>query len=228
MPNVSVILPTFNRRRFLQAAIESVYAQTYADWELVIADDGSGEDTRAYLSGISSPQVRVIWLSHCGNPSHVRNVAISAAAGRYLAFLDSDDIWAPTKLERQIEALQASKVARWCYTLEDMIDDVGRPYTRTAVRTFRPIDGWVFEPLIRLQLALSMPTIVASRDLVDEIGGFDEQLRFAEWHDLCLRLALKGQVSLSGRSFTPYEPMARTTAVTQSASSQVGCSSTGR
>ncbi len=194
MPEVSVIVPTFNRCGLLRSAIESVFAQTYADWELVIADDGSNEETRAYLSSISSPAVRIIWLQHTANPSRVRNTAIHAATGRYLAFLDSDDRWAPTKLERQIRALQESPASRWCYTLEDMIDADGLPYTKTAVRTFPPQDGWVFEALLRLQLAMSMPTVVASRDLVAQIGGFDEQLRFGEWHDICLRLALKSQV----------------------------------
>jgi glycosyltransferase involved in cell wall biosynthesis len=193
MPQVSVIVPTFNRRRFLQPAVESVFAQTYTDWELVIADDGSDEETQAYLSSIRSPPARIIWLKHSGNPSRVRNAAIHSAAGRYLAFLDSDDVWAPTKLERQMRALQEFPSSRWCYTLENMIDAMGLPYAKT-VRTFAPKDGWIFEPLLKLQLAMSMPTILASRDLVEEIAGFDEQLRFGEWHDFCLRLALKAEV----------------------------------
>jgi glycosyltransferase involved in cell wall biosynthesis len=194
VPNVSVILPTFNRLRFLRPAIESVFAQTYTDWELIIADDGSDEETHAYLSSVSSPKVRVSWLAHSGNPSHVRNIAIRAASGRYLAFLDSDDLWAPTKLEKQLAALRASPSSAWCYTLESMIDDQSRPYTKSAIRSFTPMDGWLFEPLLRLEIAMSMPTVLASRELVNEIGGFDEQLRYGEWHDLCLRLALKSEV----------------------------------
>ena len=71
---------------------------------MIIADDGSSEETRVYLRSITVPRVRTIWLEHCGNPSRVRNAAIEAASGRYLAFLDSDDIWAPSKLEKQIGA----------------------------------------------------------------------------------------------------------------------------
>jgi glycosyltransferase involved in cell wall biosynthesis len=194
MPSVSIILPTFDRRRFLEPTIKSVFAQTYADWELIIADDGSGEDTRAYLRSISASQVRTIWLPHSGNPSQVRNAAIDAARGHYLAFIDSDDIWAPSKLEKQIRALRESAGSRWCYTLEDLIDDSGRPYVKAGLPTFAPREGWIFEPLLKLEVAMSMPTIVARRDLVDEIGGFDEQLRFGEWHDLCLRLAFRSEV----------------------------------
>ena len=198
MPTVSIILPTFNRTKFLELAIQSVFAQSYTDWEMIIADDGSTEDTRAYLRSITAPQVRTIRLRHCGNPSRVRNAAIDAANGRYLAFLDSDDIWAPSKLEKQISALREHTGARWSYTTCDLIDDNGHPLVEEGLRAPVPLEacvaGWIFEPLLRLQVAISMPAIVADRDLVDEIGGFDEQQRFGEWHDLCLRLALKSEV----------------------------------
>jgi glycosyltransferase involved in cell wall biosynthesis len=194
MPNVSVILPAFNRTEFLKLAVESVFAQTYADWEMIIADDGSTEQTRAYLRSIGASRVRTIWLRHSGNPSRVRNTAIDAANGRYLAFLDSDDIWAPSKLEKQIAALRDSTRARWSYTMEDLIDEHGRPIANDGLPTFALREGWIFEPLLRLEVAISMPTIIADCELIDEIGGFDEQLRFAEWHDLCLRLAMKSAV----------------------------------
>jgi glycosyltransferase involved in cell wall biosynthesis len=194
MPTVSVILPTFNRTRYLKLAIESVFAQTYTDWEMIIADDGSTEETKAYLQSIGAPQVRPIWLRHCGNPSRVRNAAIDAASGRYLAFLDSDDIWAPSKLEKQVGALRDRATCRWSYTNCDRIDENGRPLANEPLRTTVPQEGWIFEPLLRLEVAISMPTVVADRDLVGEIGGFDEQQPFAEWHDLCLRLATKSQV----------------------------------
>jgi glycosyltransferase involved in cell wall biosynthesis len=194
MPNVSIILPTFNRRRFLELAIESVFAQTCTDWEIVIADDGSGEETRDYLRSISGPKVRTLWLPRCANPARIRNAAIGAAHGRYLAFLDSDDIWAPSKLEKQLEALRNSPNARWSYTMEDLIDEHGRPVANDGLPTFAPREGWIFEPLLRLDVAISMPTVLADRALIGDIGGFDEHLRFAEWHDLCLRLALKSEV----------------------------------
>lgn len=199
MACVSVIVPTRNRLRYLKPAIESVYAQTYADWDLTIADDGSDAETRAYLSSLRGPRTRVLWLNHTGNPSYVRNVAIGSATGRYLAFLDSDDVWAPTKLECQIEALKTSPASGWCYCLERMIDAAGAPWTRSRIRTFPPQDGWVFGALLRLELALSMPTIVARRDLIERIGRFDESLRFCEWHDLCLRLALQSEVIAARR-----------------------------
>ena len=119
MPTISVILPTFNRSRFLRSAVASVFAQSYTDWELIIADDGSDEETRSYLRGIMGPRVKTLWLSHSGNPSRVRNTAIEAANGRYLAFLDSDDVWAPAKLEKQIGAFRERANSRWSYTACD-------------------------------------------------------------------------------------------------------------
>jgi len=195
MPTVSIILPTFDRPRFLRLAIESVYAQTYADWEMIIADDGSSEETRAYLRSVTVPRVRTIWLQHCGNPSRVRNAAIAAANGHYLAFLDSDDIWAPAKLEKQIAALRDRTERRWSYTACDRIDENGCSLVNERLRTLVLQEGWIFEPLLKLEISIAMPTVVAERDLVRELGGFDEDQRFGEFHDLCLRLAMKSEVT---------------------------------
>ena len=192
-PNVSVIVPAYNRLKFLRPAVESVYAQTYTDWELIVADDGSEEETAEYLRSIAGPRVRVLWLAHSGNPSRVRNAAIDAANGRYLAFLDSDDVWAPSKLEKQLAALRDRANSRWSYTACDSIDGRGSPLPKRPSTIIRP-EGWIFEPLLRLQIGIAMPTVVAERSLVIEAGGFDQEQRFGEFHDLCLRLALHGEV----------------------------------
>jgi glycosyltransferase involved in cell wall biosynthesis len=107
VPRVSVVLPAYNRASFLVTAISSVISQSVTDWELIVADDGSGEEARACLRGIAHPAVRLIELAHRGNPAEVRNVALTAAVGRYIAFLDSDDVWKPRKLELQLAALAA-------------------------------------------------------------------------------------------------------------------------
>lgn len=175
VPTVSVILPTFNRTRFLRLAIDSVFAQTYRDWELIIADDGSAEETREYLRSVTSPAVRLLWLEHTGNPSRVRNAAIEVARGRYLAFLDSDDVWAPEKLTEQIRALADRPGARWSYTNSLLIDKSGRVLVDEGVSAPAPPQRWILEPLLRLEVSISMPTVVAEHALVREIGGFDEQ-----------------------------------------------------
>jgi glycosyltransferase involved in cell wall biosynthesis len=194
MPAVSIILPTYNRTRWLKIAIDSVFAQTFSDWDLVIADDGSSEETRDYLREIETRKLTVLWLPHSGNPSVVRNAALSVASGRYIAFLDSDDVWSPRKLEQQLAAMQANSRSRWSYTACDRIDADGRPLPpplqpKTAVRS-----GWIFEPLLALEASVAMPTLIAERSEIAAVGAFDEQQRYGEFHDLCLRLAMRSEV----------------------------------
>lgn len=196
MPAISVILPTFNRDTLLRQSIESIFAQTCTDWELVIADDGSNEPTRDYLRTLPASRVRTLWLEHTGNPSQVRNAALAVAQGEFVAFLDSDDLWMPTKLERQLAALRAAGAdSNWCYCLYDHIDAGGNPIEPGRPRPRHFPEGPVFEPLLKLEFAIPMPTVLAARALLTTAGGFDEQQRFGEFHDLCLRLALRSPVT---------------------------------
>jgi glycosyltransferase involved in cell wall biosynthesis len=194
---VSVVLPTFNRLKFLQPAIESVYAQTYADWELMIADDGSDLKTRQYLQSVASdPRVTVVFLSHSGKPSVVRNAALLAARGEYVAFLDSDDLWAPRKLERQIETLRARVSCRWSYTAFLQVDGSGNPLPEEAQRPWVPYEGDIFEQVVTGRASLRTPSVLATRQLLAQAGGFDEGLLSGEDYDLWLRLALYSNVAV--------------------------------
>jgi glycosyltransferase involved in cell wall biosynthesis len=196
-PLVSVVLPAFNRLKFLRPAIESVFAQTFEDWELVIADDGSNEDTRAYLRSLEiEPHVSVIWLPHSGNPSAVRNAGVRAARGEYVAFMDSDDKWMPLKLERQIAGLQARGVCRWSYTGYACIDASGEPRTDAATRQWIPYRGAILEHLLAHAVGIWTSALVVERRLLEEVGGFDEQLLLYEDYDLCLRLACHSEIDL--------------------------------
>jgi glycosyltransferase involved in cell wall biosynthesis len=189
---VSIILATFNRAQYLRPAIDSAFAQTFADWEMVIADDGSMDETRSLLRSIADPRVRRIWLAHSGNPGRVRNAAIRSSTGRYLAFLDSDDLWAPPKLQRQLEALRARPACKWSYTHCDLIDENGRPIADERLRRQIRPDGWILDLMLRdLRNQMAMASVVAERDLVDEAGGFDEDQRWCEDLDLCLRMAMR-------------------------------------
>lgn len=191
-PAFSIILPTFDRLRFLRWAVASVLAQTFTDWEMVVADDGSAEETRGYLRLIDDPRVRVLWLPHTGSPARARNAAIAASTGRYLAFLDSDDTWAPSKLERQLEALRARPECRWSYTRCDLIDDDGWPIADAELARQVSPDGWLLEPLLtNLRNQMPMASVAAERDLVAEAGGFDEDQRWCEDLDIYLRMAMR-------------------------------------
>jgi glycosyltransferase involved in cell wall biosynthesis len=196
-PLVSVILPTFGRLRYLRPTVASLYGQTLADWELVVADDGSDEETRAYLRALArEPRVKVVWLPHCGIPAVVRNAALRAATGEYVAFLDSDDLWTPQKLARQIEALRARGACRWSYTGVSHIDGDDRTLADDVCGPWVPCDGSVFERLVTGPVAIRTPTVLAMRALIEQVGGFDEAIRSAEDYDLWLRLALASEVVL--------------------------------
>ena len=126
-PAVSILMPTFNRLEFVPPAIESVFAQSFTDWELIIADDGSGTDTRAYLQSLTHPRVRVLWMAHTGRPPVMLNAALRVARGEFVAFLDSDDVWLPRKLELQVASLRRQPARRWSCTAFALIDAAGRP-----------------------------------------------------------------------------------------------------
>src|SRR6516225_703931 len=127
-PLVSIILPTFGRLKYLRPTVAAVYRQTLEDWELIIADDGSEEATRAYLRTLEGDRrVELVWLAHTGIPAIVRNAALRRARGEYVAFLDSDDLWAPEKLSRQVATLRSRPGCRWCYTAVSHIDGSGQP-----------------------------------------------------------------------------------------------------
>lgn len=196
-PAVSVVLPSFNRLRFLRPAIDSVCAQTFTAWELIIADDGSDLETRQYLQSLeNAPPVTVVWLPHTGRPSIVRNAALRRAVGQYIAFLDSDDLWAPAKLERQIGTLRARPICRWSYTAFVDTDACGNPLPEEARRRWVPYEGDIFEQVATGRAAIRTPSVLATRELIAQAGGFDEAMPAAEDYDLWLRLALYSEVAI--------------------------------
>jgi teichuronic acid biosynthesis glycosyltransferase TuaG len=110
---VSIITPAYKAAGYVEETIRSVLAQTHQDWELLIADDCSPDDTRAVVQrwAEQDPRIRLIALERNGGPAAARNAALAQASGRWVAFLDSDDLWLPTKLERAIGAARASGAA---------------------------------------------------------------------------------------------------------------------
>src|SRR5262245_60280907 len=116
-PLVTIVLPTYDRFEFLPSAVQSVFDQTMRDWELVVADDGSGREVRNYLDTLNDDaRVRTLLLPHSGNPGRARNAAIAVARAPYVAFLDSDDVWEPSKLELQLAMMRAKDGCDWSYT----------------------------------------------------------------------------------------------------------------
>lgn len=186
-PAVSILMPTFDRLQFLPPTIQSVLAQTLTDWELIIADDGSGEETRTYLRSLSDPRVRVLFLAHTGRPGAMLNAALRGARGEYVAFLDSDDLWLPRKLELQVASLRRHPARRWGCTAFALIDAAGRPLV--APHSGWPASsGWVRDQLFT-DAVIAMPSVIAARNLLEQVGPLDEELATNYDGDLWLRFA---------------------------------------
>jgi len=192
MPEVSVVIATYNRGALLERALDSVLGQTFRDYEVVVADDGSTDDTEERLKKYGSG-VRVLKLEHDGRPSRVRNRAIREASGAFLAFLDSDDAWAPEKLERQVGLMRRDPGLVLCYTDTGFVDEGGRFLFLHSSRE-RPASGRVLTALLQRNF-IALSTALARADAVRSVGGFEPSLRMAEDWCLWLRLSAKGGVA---------------------------------
>jgi glycosyltransferase involved in cell wall biosynthesis len=188
-------MPTYDRLRFLPAAVQSIFAQTFRDWELIVADDGSSELVLDYLQIVERRgAVRVLRREHVGNPGAVRNAAIAEARAPLLAFMDSDDLWAPTKLEKQLARMRAEPACLWSYTGFAIVGADAVPLPSERERLWTAYAGDIFEQVVRGSASIRTPAVVASTALVREVGAFDEAIDCAEDYDLWARLALRSPV----------------------------------
>ncbi len=187
-PTVTVVIPTFNRLALLREAVESVKAQTFHDWQLLVVDDGSTDHTAEYVQAEQDQRIDLIRSVHRGNVGAVRNLGVSHARGRFVAFLDSDDLWKPTKLERQMTALR-SYGAQWSYTGYEIVDESGRSLKQFVAA--QPKDATILNQLLTTEASAAVGSVLVAKDLIDRCGGFsiEPALQCREDHDLVLRLA---------------------------------------
>ncbi len=184
-PRVSVIMPKWNRSGLLREAIASIVGQTFENWELIVIDDGSTDDTAVVLRAMRDDRIRVERTAHTANPATARNVGLGLARGDWVAFLGDDDVWRPTKLATQLERAKHSG-CRWSYSAAEHADQAGRAYWRTPPD--RLPSGNILLPLLALDAAVAGTTVVVARELLESVGGFDA--RFPRAHDFVLWTAL--------------------------------------
>jgi glycosyltransferase involved in cell wall biosynthesis len=190
VPRVSVIIPTYNRAAMVTEAVASVAAQTYRDLEILVVDDGSTDGTGAALA--AWPQVRLLRHATRRGVAAARNRGAAAARGEWLAFLDSDDLWLPDKLARQMAYLEERPGLFLCQTDETWV--------RRGVRVNKPLShrkaaGRIFLPSLQRCL-ISPSAVILPRRLLSDHGGFDATLPAAEDYDLWLRLTWRHEVGL--------------------------------
>jgi glycosyltransferase involved in cell wall biosynthesis len=191
MPKVSVIIPTYNRAYFLKEAIESVLKQTYPHFELLIIDDGSEDETATVVSRYQDKRIRYLFIPHQG-VSKARNVGIKEARAKLIAFLDSDDLWLPKKLELQVKFFQNRPDALICQTEEIWI----RYGRRVNPKKYhKKPSGMIFKESLRRCL-ISPSAVMMRRELFERVGLFDESMPACEDYDLWLRVTARYPVYL--------------------------------
>ena len=189
-PLVSVIIPTYNRGWIVKEAIESVLAQDFSDYELIVVDDGSDDRTSEILAAYEG-QITVIAQANRG-VSAARNRGIAAAAGRLIAFLDSDDLWLPQKLTTQVNFFAENTDAVICQTEERWVRNGVRVNPKKRHLKF---SGMIFERSLALCL-VSPSAVMIKKALFDAVGVFDEDLPACEDYDLWLRISCRYPVHL--------------------------------
>ena len=184
-PLVSIVTPTFNRADYLRVAIDSVLVQTYANFEHLIVDDGSTDDTAGVIDSYGDERIRYFRQENQGQ-SVARNLGIEQSRGEFICFLDSDNAWVPEKLRQQVEAFQSHPEAGVVYGDNIFIDGEGNELSR---RDMRRRSGWITEALLGDNF-VSMNTTMTRTELLRRVGGFDPADRYAEDYGLWLRVSL--------------------------------------
>jgi len=192
---VSVVLPTYNRAHTVRTAIDSVLAQSYEDFELIVVDDGSTDDTPTVVSDVSDHRVQYLRFPENRGANVARNAGIRAADGQYIAFQDSDDVWRPRKLELQVRTFERAPAdVGVVYTGYYRISDGSRQYGPRGKET---LSGDIHEEMLKGN-GWFIPTAVAAvrRACFDAVGLFDERLqRLQDW-EMWLRLSERYEFEL--------------------------------
>lgn len=188
MPKVSIIIPAYNRAEMILTAVKSALGQTYPDWEVIIVDDGSSDDTRQVIAGVNDARIRYIYQENKGLPG-ARNTGIRASSGEYVAFLDSDDAFLPEKLALQVPVLDADP--------ELALVAGGFIEVDPRMQFIREIRPWEKYPALNLldwvrTCSFCVGSPLVRRFWLDKAGLFDENMRFVEDWDLWLRMSLLG------------------------------------
>jgi len=188
-PTVSVIIPTYNRANLVDKAIKSVLSQTYQDFEIIVIDDGSTDNTEEIIRGFKDKRVKYIkkYKKNRGI-SATRNIGIKVARGKYIASLDSDDEWLPDKLDKQIKILQDGPPELGVvYSNSCYIDESGKNMNKLPKP--KKLEGYIYEDLLGGNYVGTPSTVLIRKECFQQVGLFDDLLNTqADW-DMWIRIA---------------------------------------
>lgn len=185
MPKVSVVIPAYNAMGYLPETLESVLKQTFTDYEVLIINDGSSDNIVEWASTLKDPRVRVI-SQHNQGVSVARNTGIAQAQGEYIAFLDADDLWEPTKLEKQVNCLEDNPTVGLVYAWTAVINPEGK---LTGTVFSYEAEGNVWETILVHDIVCNGSCAVVRRSCFEKTGGFDPNLSGAADFDMWTRIA---------------------------------------
>jgi glycosyltransferase involved in cell wall biosynthesis len=184
MPKVSVVIPAYNSMKYLPETVDSVLGQTFIDFEILIINDGSTDNICEWFTQIKDPRVKLISQENKGL-SGARNTGIANAQGEYIAFLDADDLWEPSKLEKQVFCLDNNPEVGLVHTWMLLIDE----HSQSTGRVLKSnLEGYVWEKLLERN-SIACPSVIVRRSCLDIVGGFDPNLRSVEDWDMWIRLS---------------------------------------
>lgn len=191
-PLISVIMPAYNAQKYIAESIESVTAQTWQNWELIIADDGSTDDTAAIIKKycIKDLRIKYTYLANSG-PGPAKNAAIAKSEGVYVAFLDSDDLWVTDKLRQSYQAIQTGDhtlIFTNCYVFHDEKDITKLHTIGVEDKTYIGVNG--VKQFIKRNRIPNL-TVLAKKEAILATGGFSG-IRVAEDYELWLKMLVKG------------------------------------
>ena len=201
---ISVIIPTYNRAEYLKLALKSVLEQTYKNIEIIVADDGSTDNTAEVVADFNDPQIKYFYQKNTGLPAAVRNLGLREASGDYIAFLDSDDMWLPEKLELQVEYLHKHPKYQLVYSNAWIIDENGvREGLLDKIESSK--EGKNFGELVRGNFIPQL-TVLMKREVLKKIGFFNEDpsIRAAEDYEYWLRVALHYKIGFVKEPLAMY------------------------
>jgi glycosyltransferase involved in cell wall biosynthesis len=189
---VSVIIPTYNSDRYICEAIDSVLCQTYHDYEIIVIDDGSTDDTGSTIAE-RYPMVRYYFVENKGAAA-ARNLGISKAQGKFIAFLDADDRWLPTKLEKQVSLLRNDSHLGMVFAENSFFNERGTTQERVNKRD-RLMNGDIVRNIF-LNSYVATPTVMVLKSVFEVVGLFEEDLVVAEDDNMWMRIGMKYGIEL--------------------------------
>jgi glycosyltransferase involved in cell wall biosynthesis len=199
MPLVSVIVPTYQNGQYLCQAIESILRQTWKDLEIIVVDDGSTDNTSEVLKTYEG-KIKILTQPNSGTAA-ARNAGIKVSQGKFIAFLDADDIWLEGKLEQQMPIFD--KKPQVGLVFSDMYNFDGESKKGRAFQLVKPKSGWVESDLFQSDF-VPMPTVIIRHECLDTIGLFDETLHYCEDYDLWLRICRSWELDFINEPLALY------------------------